>query len=106
MPSFRTFGITGGWAGDILIKVTVTPTTALVVKVSSEEIDVQAILAVNCDDPSTWPLECSDTADDAIETVSVTNESSSSKDYFVIADGYNFDDNGSLTVEIQLFPIP
>jgi hypothetical protein len=99
-------GITGGWAGDILIKVSVTPTTALVVKVSSEEIDVQAILADNCDDPSTWPLECSDTGDDAVEIVSTTNESDSTKDFFIIADGYNFDDFGSLTVEIQLFPIP
>lgn len=99
-------GITGGWAGDILIKVIVTPSTTLVVNVSSETIDVQAIISENCDDVQGDPLECSDTDDDAVETVSITNDTNSSKEYFVVADGYNFDDFGTLQVELQLFPIP
>ena len=100
--SYFGCGVSGGWGGDVLLVTSVPAGQTLRVTVSSSDIDVQAVIAEACDEIERWPVDCSDTDRSDPETVETVNDTGAAHDFFIVADGYNFDDFGPLRVAITV----
>ena len=97
-------GVSGGWGGDVVLVTSVPSGATLEVTVSSATVDVQAVIAEACDEIERWPLVCSDAAFSGPEQVEWTNDDDHARDHFIVADGYNFDDYGIISVSIAVAP--